>query len=359
MDFYTYNTRELIGQEKSKQLIFIRDQFIFHILSYTIVLPLLFMIFIFDIVDYQYIFYFYIILILEHLSQELFRLYITLSMSIFANILLFLRMGLWVYVLIFLWFSNINDTQNLYTVYISWIIGSLISVILGFLYLFKQYDINNIGYTKIDWNWIKRGIRISIPFFIGTIAYKIIEFSDRYMIDIYMKKSDVGIYTFFGSIANSMQSIIFVLVVILFYPKLIELYKDNKKEEFSLKLKRFFWETLIYSLIIALGIIIFIHPILDYLKKEEFSDNLDVLWILLVATFIINISFVFHYLLFIKKKDIIIRNITLLGAGLNIGLNCLLIPLFGLLGAAIATLISFGTILGIKFFYSRKEKNEN
>jgi O-antigen/teichoic acid export membrane protein len=349
MDFYTYNSRELIGQEKSKQLIFVRDQFVFHILVYIVVLPLLFMIFILDIIAYQYIFYFYIVLILEHISQELYRLYTTLAMPILANILLFLRMGIWVYVLIFLWIYDVDNTKNLYTVYISWIVGSLISVVLGFLYLFRVYRINNILDTKIDWHWIKRGLKVSIPFFIGTIAYKVIEFSDRYMIDTYMTKTDVGIYTFFGSIANSMQSVVFVLVIMIFYPKLIELYKDEKFDEFNLKVKRFFWEVLIYSIITMVGVIIFIYPILEYLGKQEFVENLDMLWILLGATLLLNLSFVPHYILFVKHQDLIIRNITLLGAGLNIGLNLLLIPFYGLIGAGIATLISFFIIILLKY----------
>jgi len=187
MDFYTYNTRELIGQDKQIQLIFIRDQFIFHGLTYIVVLPLLFMVFLFDIISYQYIFLFYFVLILEHISQELYRLYTTLAKPIFANILLFLRIGIWVYVIILLWIYDVKDTKNLYIIYLSWIIGSSLSVILGFGYLFRIYKSNDF-FKKIDWKWIANGLKISIPFFIGTIAYKVIEFSDRYMIDIYMSK---------------------------------------------------------------------------------------------------------------------------------------------------------------------------
>ena len=350
MDFYTYNTRELIGQDKQIQLTFIRDQFIFHSLTYIVILPLLFIIFVFDIISYQYIFFFYFVLILEHISQELYRLYTTLSMPVFANILLFLRTGIWVYIVILLWIYDIKDTKNLHTIYQSWIIGSLFSIILGFGYLYKIYE-NNVFFGKINWKWISKGLKVSIPFFIGTIAYKMIEFSDRYMIDVYMSKSDVGIYTFFGSIANSMQSVVFVLVIMIFYPKLIELYKNDKLEEFNLSVKQFFWEVLIYSIIVIIGIVIFIYPILYFLGKEEFVDSLSVLWILLGATLVLNLSFVPHYILFVKHKDIVIRNITLIGAGLNIGLNIFLIPLYGIVGASIATFFSFIMIFSFKGFY--------
>lgn len=349
MDFYTYNSREIIGKEKNDQFILIRDQFIFHLLVYIVVLPLLVIVFLLDVISYKYMFLFYILLIMEHLSQELYRLYTTLFMPIFANILLFLRMASWVYVLILLWVYDMEDTQNLYFVYLSWFIGSTLSVILGVGYLFKLYDKSTLS-SNINWTWIKKGLKISIPFFIGTIAYKVIEFSDRYMIDAYMTKMDVGVYTFFASIANSMQSIIFVLVIMIFYPKLIELYKDEEFNEFNIKVKRFFWEVLIYSIIMIIGIVLFIYPILDYLGKQEFIKNLSVLWILLASTLVLNLSFVPHYILFVKKMDIVIRNITIFGAVINIGLNILLIPIYGLIGASIATLSSFILIFINKFY---------
>jgi len=352
MDFYTYNSREIIGTEEKNRFTLIRDQFVFHILVYVVVLPLLFIIFLFDIISYQYMLLFYVLLIMEHLAQELYRLYTTLSMPIFANILLFLRMASWVYVLILLWIYDIKDTQNLYFVYLSWFIASTLSVIIGFWYLFKIYDKDALK-SKVDWIWIKKGFKISIPFLIGTIAYKVIEFSDRYMINHYMEKIDVGVYTFFGNIANSMQSVVFVLVIMIFYPKLIELYKDEKFDEFNLKIKRFFLEVFIYSIITIIAIIIFIHPVLEYLGKQEFIKNLDILWILLGATFVLNLSFVPHYILFVKHKDIVIRNVTLFAAGLNIVLNIILIPTYGLIGAGVATLNSFIFILIIKNYKAK------
>lgn len=355
LDFYTYNTREIIHKTESERFALIRDQFIFHSLVYVVVLPLLFVVFLFDIIDFKYMFLFYLVLIMEHISQELFRLYVTLSKPIFANILLFFRAGIWVYVLILLWMYDVKDTQNLSFIYLSWFIGSFVSIIIGFSYLLKLYDTKALT-TSIDWLWIKKGAKVSIPFFIGTIAYKVIEFSDRYMIDYYMTKSDVGVYTFYGSIANTMQTLVFTLVIMMYYPKMIELYRDSKMEEFEKTVKKFFLEVLAYSLITIVSVVVLIHPVLEYLGKAEFAQNLSVLWMLLGATLVLNLSFVPHYVLFVKHKDMAIRNITLMGAGLNIGLNMILIPFYGLVGAVISTIAAFIWILVQKYIVSLKIK---
>ncbi|WP_297484114.1 oligosaccharide flippase family protein, partial [Sulfurimonas sp.] len=215
LDFYTYNTREILAKEKEARLPLIRDQFVFHLLVYVIVLPLLLSIFLFGIIETKFIVYFYLILVFEHLAQELYRLYTTLQKPIFANFLLFLRTGLWVYVIIAVWYVNIDGLKNLTTVWIGWIVGSFVSIIVGVVSLNKEYDFKGLA-EKIDWVWIKNGLKVSMPFFVATLAYKVIEFSDRYMIDYYMTKADVGIYTFFGSIANTINIVVFTLVIMIY-----------------------------------------------------------------------------------------------------------------------------------------------
>lgn len=345
LDFYTYNTREILAKEKNERLPLIRDQLIFHLLIYVIILPLLLTIFTLGIIDTAFILYFYLILVFEHLSQELYRLYTTLQKPIFANFLLFMRTGLWVYVVIAVWSLNVEKLMNLKTVWYGWTVGSFLSIIIGIMYLKKDYDFKSLT-EKIDWLWIKNGVKISIPFFIGTLAYKVIEFSDRYMIDYYMTKADVGIYTFFGGIANTIFTITFTLVIMVYYPKLIESYQRNK--EYKTLAKPFFYKTLLVSLATSILIIIFIYPVLNYMGKEEYENSILVLWLLMSATIILNISLVPHNILYAMNRDIIIRDITLIGAIINIILNLILIKDYGLVGAAVSTIIAFIFIAGMK-----------
>jgi len=352
LDFYTYNSREILAKEEKKRLALIRDQFIFHLLVYVVVLPLLLSVFLLGLIDIEYLLYFYLILVFEHLSQELYRLYTTLKKPIFANFLLFLRTGLWVYAILILWISEKKETMNLETVWVGWLIGSLLSIMIGVVYLKKEYD-RTILSKKIDWKWIKNGIKVSIPFFIGTLAYKVIEFSDRYMIDYYMTKADVGIYTFFSGIANTVNIIVFTLVIMVYYPLLVEQYQQKKNDLFEKTLKIFSQKTMLYSLASCLLIFGLIGFVLDFMGKVEFHNHIDTLWVLVIANIILNISFVAHYILYAAQKDIVIRNATLVGAGVNILLNIILIPYYGIVGAALATLISYTVIFMIKYHKSK------
>ena len=352
LDFYTFNTREILAKNKSDRVSLIRDQFIFHLLVYTIVLPLLLFVFVYNILDSKYIVHFYLILIFEHISQEIFRLYTTLQKPLFANFLLFLRSGIWIYAVIGMWLIHIKALINLSTVWYGWIIGTFLSVSLGIFHLLKEYDFKKL--EKIDWKWIFTGIKVSFPFFIGTFAFKIIELSDRYMIDFFMTKADVGVYTFFGNIANSLNIIVFTLIIMIYYPKLVEAYQNKEMERFSSILNKFSYKTKVFSFIFAGIIALLLWPLLIYLGKTQLQNSIIVFWVLLVSNIVLNLSFVHHYVLYAAKKDEVIKNATLIGALTNIILNIFLIKNYGILGAATATTISYILIFWIKS-YKRKE----
>ena len=355
-DFYTYSARQLIYEE-DKQLIYIRDQFLFYLIFYIVILPLLLVVFFVGLIEWKYLIYFYFILVFEHLSQELYRLFTSLSKPIFANFLFFIRTSIWVYYITISWYFNLTTDYGLDSVYSYWLICSGVSVLLGFIKLSKMYDLTRLN-QNIDWKWIKTGIRVSTAFFIGTIAYKVIEFSDRYMIDYFLGKDSVGIYTFYSNIANALQAIVFTMVIMIYYPKMISLHKTQKFAEFKILVKKFYLEVILYSVIVSLILIVAINPLIEFLGKYEFLIEINSFYTLLVSVLILNLSFVPHYILYVQEKDLYIRNITVIGAVINIILNILLIPLIGVLGAAIATVLSYVAIFLLKRIkYEKKDFN--
>jgi len=347
MDFYMFNTREILAKKYLDRLQLIRDQFIFHLIMYVLILPLLFILFVYNILPKEYIIYFYLIVIFEHLSQEFFRLFITLSHQIFANFILLIRTAFWVYVLMALWFFDIKDVANLFSIFTGWFLGALVSVFIAFIYLKKIYRTSK-ALEKIDWEWIRNGFFISLPFFIGTIGLKLIEFSDRYMIDYFMTKEDVGIYVFFSSISNTMVVFVSTLVTMVYYPKLVSYYQNEDDANYKNTLHFFKRNTLIFTFIGSFGIMILIYPLLTLINKAQFSQEIEILWLLVCANLFFNLSTVPHFVLFAMKKDKLIRNITLLAAFINIVLNFFLIQYAGLLGAAVATFVSFLSVYILK-----------
>ncbi|KRP04387.1 MAG: hypothetical protein ABR94_00945 [Sphingobacteriales bacterium BACL12 MAG-120802-bin5] len=67
---------------------------------------------------------------------------------------------------------------------------------------------------------------------------------------------------------------------------------------------------------------------------------------------VFNMSLVFHYVLYVRKRDKSIVYATLIAAGVNMVLNFILIPPLGIMGAAISTLVSMLLVLLLKLYLS-------
>ena len=130
-DFYVFNMREILKENKNKIASLIRDQLVFHAIAYIIICPALFFIFLTDILPYQYFLWFYLVLIFEHLSMECYRLFITLSRPLLANFIFFLKSGFWAYWVVILWNYNPRQFMNLETIWVSWFLGGALSLIIS------------------------------------------------------------------------------------------------------------------------------------------------------------------------------------------------------------------------------------
>lgn len=353
-DFYNFNTREILSSFDNRHSILIRDQFVFHCLAYVFILPLLLSIFFFKIIDAKFIFLFYSVLLVEHISQEMYRLLITLKRPTQANFSLFIRSGAWVYILLGLWHFEVINRITLDMVWYSWCVAGTLSIITAFFGLKEHLNYSSLN-KPVDWKWILKGLKTSIPFFIGTIAYKVIEFSDRYMIDLFMTKEDVGVYSFFYGIANVLSTIVFTAVIMVIYPIMVESFHKKDFVRFKANANRMRNNILVYSLVTSVLIMVFIEPLLNYIGKAELSDNLFILWGLIFSVFILNLSMVTHYTLYCAKKDNVIRNATVISAFINVILNTIFINYLGLVGAIMASVISYGYVWIHKLYAVRSD----
>ncbi|WP_422082727.1 polysaccharide biosynthesis C-terminal domain-containing protein [Ulvibacterium sp.] len=351
-DFYVFNTREILASKKEAYAERIRNQMFFHLIAYLVVIPIsLFLVFRLNFIPLEYFWVFVVLLLSEHLGQELYRLFTTLEKSVVANGILFIRSGLWVWIVLFdfFWLGNDIDLRNYIRI---WTMTSLLSFFIFGIFLVRTIEIKKVRYFPPDWKWIGAGINTAGVFFIGSLSFQVIQFSDRYMIDFFYGKKLVGIYTAFAQFTNAIDVFAFSAITMVAYPKLVKSFKEKKKYE---ETKTIFSKQLIgLSLILILAVGLVGPVILGFLDKEAILDELDTFYVLLGGVFLLIVSNIFHYDLYVKKMDAIILKVALAGMVTNVVLNLVLIPIYGIIGAAMATLMSFFVIFSMKFYFSKK-----
>jgi O-antigen/teichoic acid export membrane protein len=259
MDFYSYANRAVLAPDSNPQKI-IFNQFSLYVVLYVLMLPVVYLIFKSIQFNQNYFWLFYLVLITEHLNFEFYRLMFVFKKPLAANINLFLRNGLWVLVAsIYLFYQHQIDIQ---TVLWLWFGGNIAALSFSVaLSLSKRQKIDT-KHFKLDKKWIIKGISVSLPFILGSLAYKTIEFSDRYLIDYFLGKQAVGVYSFFANMANVLNIVLFTLVVSVLYPSLVESIMQKKHELFEKVYKQFKKETFLYALLVCLFLSILLPVVL-------------------------------------------------------------------------------------------------
>ena len=354
LDFYTYSSRNILQGDVALQGDKIKDQFSFYLLSYLLFLPLLSLLFVYEIIAWEYFLWFYLLLILDHFSQELYRVLLVFKKPVIASALFFIKVGFWILPLFILWMLGFDELKNLRSILLFWAVFEVVAILFG-LYFFWKLPFKINFKKKIDWSWIKKGILISSPFFIGTIASNVIEFADIYMIKAHFGDQgdfQYGIYSFFVGMGNIVQMFVQSAILIVFAPKLLESFSKDKQKYKKLH-KQMSVQNIGASIFLALGVFIFLLPLVKYIGKIEIVENYNLIFLLVGAKVLFNFSMIFHYHLYASHNDKSIIATMIIAAVANVCLNLFMIPIYGIYGAAMATLISFSLIFLLKFIFSK------
>jgi O-antigen/teichoic acid export membrane protein len=346
MEFYVFNTREILGSDQVKRTILVRDQLAFHGLAYLLLLPIFSILFFINILPWSLIVWFYILVIVEHLSLEICRFLTVIGRPVLANFLEFIRTGSWVAIAIAIGLQ-IPEYRSIQTIVVFWILGGLLSLLIGGKPLL-QWDWSATLKTRLDLGWIRKGISVAMPFFVSMTALSTIYFSDRFIIQHFRGIEQVGLYTFHQSVAGLVSTAVATGIIVIISPKLVRAFLVRDMPQYTQELKTLTLSIISGSILISLFLILVFPFAADFMKNPQFFETRSTFIVLLLGHIAQNLSFIPHYVLYARSFDRDLLWATLSGAIVNIGLNLLWVPKFGILGAAWATTAAFTVLLGAK-----------
>ena len=348
-DIYLDANRKIIQKDNIQDQSYILNNQIASYLPFYILFSIIIFFIPERIIPKEFIFLFFTISILEHINSEIFRLLLALRKTITANLLFFIRNALWPLVILILYYLNYQ--LDIYTLLSYWIFASILALAIGLSFLGKIYEIN---FSLIDKTTIFKSYKFAFVFFIGTVAYKIVEFSDRYFIDYYLNKESVGVYSLYSQFGSVLNTIIFTIVISIGYPKLLKAIYENNLKKIIKERNMMLTEIVIISLLTLIGGYFFLNTLLDIVNKPLYHEYNFLFYLVIISNIIFNISYVYHFMMIGFQKDLTITQITVTGAGINILLNIILIPKIGITGAIYSKTIAFTFILLSKYLMQKK-----
>lgn len=194
-----------------------------------------------------------------------------------------------------------------------------------------------------DWRFnkelAKKIIKYSWPLMLATGAGFIYLRIDQIIVKQLLGDYYVGIYSAAVKLVEVWYFVPAVICSSLF-PAIINA-KKTSKEIYKKRLNNFYLLMLLIPTIIALLITIFARPIILGLFGPAYSPAIIILQIYSWSSLGYFLGLAFIQFLLAENKSIFIFIINILTMFFNIVLNFLLIPKYGLIGAALATLISY------------------
>lgn len=194
--------------------------------------------------------------------------------------------------------------------------------------------------TKVISIQMKEHLILALPMIVTSLTTTLNGKLDTIMLSWYDSTNIVGIYGTAVKISVGLEFVISAIKTIAM-PKIAELYHGGRRQELEDTLaysaKIIFWTTAPLMLIL----VIFAEPIMGFVGPE-FGAGAGVLRIMAVAHFISASSGMVGAFLNMTGGQAAFSKIVLVAVGMNFVLNLLLLPKFGMWGAAWASAISLG-----------------
>lgn len=226
-------------------------------------------------------------------------------------------------------------------------VGQIVGALVGFVISWR-----NGG--AIYWRWEfdkskwKEMATYSAPMVISSLAAYFAIYADRLFIKEFLSLDDVGIYGVGARIAS-----LVALLMVGFQSGYIPIvFHSHAAPEMPLQMARVFRYFLVAAIALVLFLSGFSGELLALLTTERYFNSWHTIPILATAVLLANM-YTFTPGIFIARRTLIV-------AGINVGAVCLtvlgnmvLLPRFGVLGSAMAALIT-GTVVFLVYVYFNK-----
>ena len=272
-----------------------------------------------------------------------------------ANVLVYFSLN--IFLLIFLK-DLANDNTFLRKIYIenfevSYIfIANLFASLTSLLLLIPFYF--KINY-RANFRLLKKMLFYAFPILISGLAYTINETFDKILLDFLLPesiaKTEIGMYSACYKLAVFMTlfSVAYKLAVEPFF--FSEAEKSNPKKNYALVLETY--------VIIGSSILVLVVVSLDLLKvvfigDQEYWKAMKIVPIILLANFCLGIYQNLSVWYKVTDRTRFGAYISIVGALFTLIINIILIPIYGYLGSAFATLVAYLTMSVLSYFMGQK-----
>ncbi len=225
------------------------------------------------------------------------------------------------------------------------ILGEGLILFFLIVYIIFHYRATLFQFSYTD---LKTSARYGIPLIGQNISHFINSVGDRYVIQFFMGETAVALYSFGYNLASYVQNLFVDTLDAALVPITMNISARQGQAETEKFISQYFSIYIMIAFPVIFGLIAITYDItLVIATKEYLAATQLVAWVI-IGVMIAGAFFPTTVGLHIQKKTGVIARLMLYTALLNMILNVLFVPIWGINGAAVATLIScfFQVVIG-------------
>lgn len=236
-----------------------------------------------------------------------------------------------------------------YGYFVGLVLAEMFVSIILFYWLFTHYK---VALNKVSGSLAMELVKFGLPLLITELSYLLLSYADRYMIAAYQGTDDLGIYTVGYNVASYISDMMMFSMSYAVVPIYVVLYQKEGRERTEEFLSKCMHYLLVAIIPICIGYTLVSRDLLVTLASKRYLDAAQFSPIILFGSFFLGMNNILNAGLYLGKKTRVILAIMLTAVIVNIILNLLLLPDFGIMGSAVATLAACMLSSALTYIFS-------
>jgi O-antigen/teichoic acid export membrane protein len=229
------------------------------------------------------------------------------------------------------------------------LISMLITKALNMLVV-SMITLRNLRYS-FSWKKLKEMMSFGMPLMPAAMGMFVIHFSDRFFIQQFCNLHDVGIYSLGYKLGMILSIIVSAPIFRIWDAQRFEIAKTNEAQKVFKRIFTYYFSIVVFS---GLGISVFIDEIISIMAASEYQGAANVVPIIVLSYIFFGTGHFFNLGIMVTNRTKYVAYIQCSVAGVNILFNLLLISRYGVMGAAVATALSFLLLCALTFVVSQR-----
>ena len=242
-----------------------------------------------------------------------------------------------------------------FVIYAGWNIeGVLLATIIGEVAAFFVMlpPIIKAIRIKFESELLKESFKFGLPLIFSVIALNFLVGIDRYIIQYLTDEYQLGLYELAYRITGTINMFVVMPLNLTIFPVAYKIYKKDNDRYYYSKMMTF---AMILMVLPTLAVALFGQEIVwIFDRSTNYYEAAEIVPYLASSYVFVGMTIIAALGMYLTGKTKTVAVVNFLVSLLNVVLNFALIPVIGVKGAAVATVISYIVLYKVSYLYSRK-----